>query len=45
MQALGDEDTASIQQTIDDEILKRQRIEFRSTAVQIRRRRADHRRG
>lgn len=34
MQALGDDDKVSIQQTIDDEILLRQRIEFRSTAVQ-----------
>jgi hypothetical protein len=34
MQALGDDDKASIQETIDDEVLKRQGIEFRSTAVQ-----------
>ena len=34
MQALGDDDKASIEQTIDDEVLKRQAIEFRSTAVQ-----------
>lgn len=34
MQALGDDDKASIEQTIDDEVLKRQPIEFRSTAVQ-----------
>ncbi len=34
MQALGDDDKASIQQTIDDEVLKRTGIEFRSTAVQ-----------
>ena len=34
MQALGDDDKASIQETIDDEVLKRQVIEFRSTAVQ-----------
>jgi polyisoprenoid-binding protein YceI len=34
MQALGDDDKASIRETIDDEILKRQRIEFRSTEVQ-----------
>ena len=33
IQALGDDDKASIQQTIDDEVLKRQAIEFRSTAV------------
>ena len=34
IQALGDDDKANIQQTIDDEVLKRQAIEFRSTAVQ-----------
>ena len=34
MQALGDDDKASIQETIDDEVLKRMDIEFRSTAVQ-----------
>jgi len=34
MQALGDDDKVSIEQTIDDEVLKRQGIEFRSTAVQ-----------
>ena len=34
MQALGDDDVASIHQTIDDEILKRQDIAFRSTSVQ-----------
>jgi len=34
MQALGDDDKASIEQTIDDEVLKRQGIAFRSTAVQ-----------
>jgi hypothetical protein len=34
MQALGDDDKAGIHETIDDEILKRERIEFRSTAVQ-----------
>jgi polyisoprenoid-binding protein YceI len=34
MQALGDDDKASIAETIDDEVLKRQPIEFRSTAVQ-----------
>jgi Fe-Mn family superoxide dismutase len=33
MQELGDDDKASIQQTIDDEVLKRTGIEFRSTAV------------
>ena len=35
MQALGDDDKASIEETIDDEVLKRIDIEFRSTAVQI----------
>ena len=35
MQSLGDDDKASIQQTIDEEVLKRQGIEFRSTAVQV----------
>jgi len=34
IQALGDEDVASIHQTIDDEVLKRQDIGFRSTSVQ-----------
>ena len=34
MQALGDEDKANIHQTIDDEVLKRQDIMFRSTRVQ-----------
>ena len=34
MQALGDEDIANIHQTIDDEVLKRQDIRFRSTRVQ-----------
>jgi polyisoprenoid-binding protein YceI len=34
MQALSDDDKASIQQTIDDEVLKRQDIAFRSTAVE-----------
>ena len=34
MQALGDDDKESIEETIDDEVLKRQAIEFRSTAVQ-----------
>jgi polyisoprenoid-binding protein YceI len=33
MQALGDDDKASIAQTIDDEILHGHEIEFRSTAV------------
>ena len=32
--ALGDDDKASIQETIDDEVLMRQGIGFRSTAVQ-----------
>jgi polyisoprenoid-binding protein YceI len=35
MQALGDDDKASIQTTIDDDVLKQQAIEFRSTAVEI----------
>jgi polyisoprenoid-binding protein YceI len=34
MQALGDDDIASIEQTIDDDVLKRQNITFRSTHVQ-----------
>ena len=34
MQALGDDDKANIHQTIDDEVLKRQDIVFRSTAVE-----------
>ena len=34
MQALGDDDKANIEQTIDDEVLKRGKIEFRSTAVE-----------
>src|SRR5712691_4058678 len=33
MQALGDDDKASILETINDEVLKRQGIEFRSTTV------------
>jgi polyisoprenoid-binding protein YceI len=33
-QALGDDDVASIHQTIDDEVLRRQDIAFRSTDVQ-----------
>lgn len=33
MQALDDDDRANIHQTIDDEVLKRQDIEFRSTEV------------
>lgn len=33
MQALGDDDKENIQQTIDDEVLKRQAITFRSTQV------------
>jgi len=33
MQALGDDDKAEIQKTIDDEVLKRQPITFRSTSV------------
>jgi polyisoprenoid-binding protein YceI len=34
MQALGDDDKASIEQTIDDDVLKRQAATFTSTAVQ-----------
>jgi hypothetical protein len=34
IQALGEDDKASIHETIDDEVLKRQGIEFRSTTVQ-----------
>src|SRR5471030_550328 len=34
MQKLGDDDRASIRETIDDDVLKRKPIEFRSTAVQ-----------
>jgi polyisoprenoid-binding protein YceI len=34
MQALGDDDVASIHQTIDDEVLRRREIRFRSTRVQ-----------
>jgi len=34
MQALGDDDKASIEQTIDDDVLQRQPIEFRSTSVE-----------
>src|SRR5205823_3247049 len=33
MQALDDDDRANIEQTIDEEVLNRQRIEFRSTSV------------
>jgi hypothetical protein len=35
MQALGDDDMESIRQTIDDDVLKQQPIEFRSTAVHV----------
>jgi polyisoprenoid-binding protein YceI len=35
MQELGDDEMVNIEQTINDEILNRQSIEFRSTAVQI----------
>ncbi len=34
MQALGDKEKSSIHQTIDDEVLKRENIVFRSTRVQ-----------
>jgi polyisoprenoid-binding protein YceI len=33
MQSLGDEDKDNIRQTIDDDVLKRQNITFRSTAL------------
>jgi polyisoprenoid-binding protein YceI len=33
MQSLGDDDKANIRQTIDDDVLKRQAITFRSTGV------------
>jgi polyisoprenoid-binding protein YceI len=35
MQMLGDDDKANIVETIDDDVLKRVPIEFRSTAVQV----------
>ena len=35
MQALGDDDKAGIEETIDEEVLKRQPIAFRSTSVQV----------
>jgi polyisoprenoid-binding protein YceI len=34
MQALGDEDKDNIRQTIDDDVLKRQDVTFRSTSVE-----------
>ncbi len=34
LQALGDDDRANIEQTIDDEVLRRTKIMFRSTAVE-----------
>ena len=34
MQALGDDDKANIEQTIDDDVLKQKAISFRSTAVE-----------
>jgi len=34
MQALGDEDKASIHQSIDDDVLRRQDVTFRSTSAQ-----------
>ncbi len=34
MQALGDDDKVDIQKTIDDDVLKRQGVTFRSTSVQ-----------
>jgi polyisoprenoid-binding protein YceI len=39
MQSLGDDDTANIHQTIDDDVLKGQAITFRSTGVTDRDRR------
>jgi hypothetical protein len=35
MQALGDDDKANIEQTINDEVLRRMTIGFRSTAVEV----------
>ncbi|MGZ4324614.1 MAG: YceI family protein [Solirubrobacteraceae bacterium] len=35
MTSLGDDDKANIEQTIDDEVLKGTRIEFRSTACEL----------
>jgi hypothetical protein len=35
MQALGDDDKANIEQTIDDEVLQRLAIGFRSTSVEV----------
>jgi hypothetical protein len=35
LKALDDDDKANIEQTIDDEVLKRQAIEFRSTSVRV----------
>ena len=35
MQKLGDDDRSSIRGTIDDDVLKRKPIEFRSSAVQV----------
>lgn len=35
MQALDDDDKANIHQTIDEEVLKGERIEFRSTEVEV----------
>ncbi len=40
MQALGEDDKANIHQTIDDEVLQRRDIAFRSTRVEQARRRA-----
>ena len=34
MQSLGDDDKANIHQTIDDEVLKRQNVSFRSTSIE-----------
>ncbi len=45
MKALDDDDKANIDQTIDEEVLKRQDVTFRSTRIRARRRRRLQRRG
>jgi polyisoprenoid-binding protein YceI len=35
MQALGEDDKASIRETIDEDVLKRHPVEFRSTSVEV----------
>jgi polyisoprenoid-binding protein YceI len=35
MQALGEDDKASIRETIDEDVLKREPLEFRSTSVEV----------